>query len=42
MVTITAWTIADLNALGFNELSDGKTVETATVSGTALVLMNLR
>ena len=35
-------TIADLNALGFNELSDGKTVETATVSGTALVLMNLR
>ena len=29
-------TIADLNALGFNELSDGKTVETATVSGTAL------
>ena len=29
-------TIADVNALGFNELSDGKTVETNTVSGTAL------
>ena len=29
-------TLADVNALGFNELSDGKTVETNTVSGTAL------
>ena len=29
-------TIADLAALGFNEISDGKTVETDTVSGTAL------
>tara|TARA_X000000950_G_scaffold65785_1_gene80937 strand:+ start:6030 stop:9323 length:3294 start_codon:yes stop_codon:yes gene_type:complete len=29
-------TIADLAAFGFNELSDGKTVETAAVSGTSL------
>ena len=29
-------TIADLAALGFNEISDGKTIETDTVSGTAL------
>ena len=29
-------TIADVSALGFNELSDGKTIETDTVSGTAL------
>jgi flagellin len=29
-------TIGDLSALGFNELSDGKTIETDTVSGTAL------
>ena len=29
-------TISDVSALGFNELSDGKTIETDTVSGTAL------
>ena len=29
-------TIADVAALGFNELSDGKTIETDTVSGTTL------
>jgi len=29
--------IADVNAFGFNEVSDGKTVETDVVSGTALV-----
>jgi flagellin len=35
-------TIGDLSALGFNELSDGKTVETATVSGTALSANELK
>lgn len=35
-------TIADVNAFGFNEVSDGKTVETDVVSGTALVAGELK
>ena len=35
-------TIADVNAFGFNEVSDGKSVETDTVSGTALVAGELK
>ena len=30
-------TIADVNSIGFNEVSDGKTVESDVVSGTALI-----